>query len=181
MAKGKQKSKERKRKRAKARSIKTKPTKKRVLSKKRQSKRNYKKEYARRKELAAKRKKARKQKARVRTPKKKVKRVQRKRGPQIHKLSSDQLRAIRRWHIKFNPMGFKDVPTLEDLIDFARERGYAAFERYRDTWNAVRADYLAAIKSKSLTKYGTLGRDIQKLTTQARVRPQGDEQWLYYH
>jgi len=95
-------------------------------------------------------------------------------------LSNSEDRSIRNWYEKrFNPNGFKDIPTDVDVLDFARQSGIAAFRRYQKTWNAARSTYLQELKKGTYASRGIGYLDY--LTEQARVRPQGDREWLYYH
>ena len=95
-------------------------------------------------------------------------------------LSNAEDASVRNWYNKrFNPIGFKEIPTEEDVIDFARAQGIAAFRAYQATWNAARSTYLKELKTGMYASRG-IGY-LNMLTEQARVRPEGDEQWLYYH
>lgn len=77
---------------------------------------------------------------------------------------------------RFNPIGFKDIPTEEDLTDWVRENGFEAFKVYRATWDAARRTYLKELKNKS---YASRGYGYLEMLTEAA----GVEsvQWLYYH
>ena len=95
-------------------------------------------------------------------------------------MSNAEDASVRNWYNKrFNPIGFKEIPTEEDVIDFARAQGIAAFRAYQATWNAARSTYLKELKTGMYASRG-IGY-LNMLTEQARVRPEGDEQWLYYH
>lgn len=95
-------------------------------------------------------------------------------------LSNAEDASVRNWYEKrFNPLGFKEIPTDEDVIEFARARGIAAFREYQRMWNAARATYVKELKAGTWTSRG-IGY-LEYLTEQARVRPEGDREWLYYH
>ena len=95
-------------------------------------------------------------------------------------LSNAEDASIRNWYNKrFNPYGFKDIPTEDDVIDFARDQGIADFRSYQKTWNAARAVYVKEQKAGTYASRG-LGY-LDYLVDQARVRPAGDREWLYYH
>lgn len=95
-------------------------------------------------------------------------------------LSNAEDLSVRNWYEKrFNPLGFKEIPTDEDVIEFARERGIEAFRVYQKMWNAASATYVKEIKAGTWASRG-IGY-LEYLTEQARVRPEGDKEWLYYH
>lgn len=95
-------------------------------------------------------------------------------------LSNSEDASIRNWYNKrFNPVGFKEIPSEEDVIEFAREKGIADFRQYQKTWNAARSTYVHELKSGA---YASRGKGyLDMLTEMARVRPRGDIEWLYYH
>jgi hypothetical protein len=99
-------------------------------------------------------------------------------------ITTDQIRRIRAWYHVFNDREYKGVPSESETIEYAQDNGYKAWTVWRDTWNDVRAKYLAAMKRGELID-GNLTAEgysyLVSLTTQAGVRPSGDEQWLYYH
>lgn len=146
--------------------------------------RDYKAEYKRRLQLGRKKGKTRQQ-SRGHVPQEHIIRKQRAQerqrlsGTPTHKLSTEQVISIRQWYKRFNPHAFKSIPTLAFLVDWTRERGYAAFQTYRTVWNAARDNYLKEMKAGTWASrgYGYL----VGLTNQAGVRPEGEEQWLYYH
>jgi hypothetical protein len=95
-------------------------------------------------------------------------------------LSNAEDASIRNWYVKrFNPHERKSYPTEEDVIEFARESGIEAFRAYQHTWNAARSTYVREQKSGTYASRGE--QYLEYLTEQARVRPQGDREWLYYH
>lgn len=96
------------------------------------------------------------------------------------RLTSSQVKVIVNWYEnKFNQYGLKGIPSEEDLIEFAQERGYDGFKDYRKIWDAARATYL---KENDDGTYESRGYGyLVQLTDMAKVSPQGEEQWLYYH
>lgn len=96
-------------------------------------------------------------------------------------ITSTELAGIRSFLKRFNPLGFKDVPTEEDLVEFVRSRSYADFGDYRKTWDAYRRKYVAAQLAGELDHNGSLGYQLDHIVSQARVAPQGGDKWLYYH
>lgn len=101
-----------------------------------------------------------------------------KQGPS--RLTSSQIKVITNWHeTKFNPHGTRGVPDLDELIEFSQDRGYQGFKDYRRIWDAARANYL---KEQDAGTWESRGFGfLVELTTMAKVRPEGEEQWLYYH
>lgn len=95
-------------------------------------------------------------------------------------LSTSEDKSVRHWYeTRFNPHGLKEIPTDEDVIEFARDSGIVLFRAYQKTWNAARSTYVRELKAGKWASRG-LGY-LDYLTEQARVRPQGDREWLYYH
>lgn len=95
-------------------------------------------------------------------------------------LSNAEDASVRNWYEKrFNPFGFKEIPTDEDVIEFARASGIESFRAYQKTWNAARLTYVRELKAGTYASRG-LGY-LDELVEQARVRPEGDREWLYYH
>lgn len=92
-------------------------------------------------------------------------------------LTSREESVIIRWHGEtFNPKGYREVPSEDDLLDWSREKGYDAFKLYRKTWDDKRREYLAQLKEGSWESLG-MG-EIYRLTEQAKA---DDYRWLYYH
>lgn len=95
-------------------------------------------------------------------------------------LSNAEDLSVRNWYEKrFNPRDAKEIPSDEDVLDFARSRGMDVFRQYQKTWNAARAAYARELKAGTWASRGIGYLDY--LTEQARVRPEGDREWLYYH
>ena len=95
-------------------------------------------------------------------------------------LSNAEDASIRNWYEKrFNPYGFKEIPTDEDVLEFARSKGIEYFRSYQKTWNAARSTYLRELKEGSWASRGL--QYLDTLVDMARVRPEGDREWLYYH
>ena len=92
-------------------------------------------------------------------------------------LTTDQIRQIIRWYNdKFNPMGYREVPSEADLIDWTRENGYPAFSTYRKTWDQKRRAYQ---RERADETYESLGMgELYRLQGIARV---DDYRWMYYH
>ena len=66
------------------------------------------------------------------------------------RLTAAQVKVIENWYNnKFNPIAFKEVPTEEDVIEFAQVRGYDGFKQYRKIWDAARALFLQQMKDGS--------------------------------
>jgi hypothetical protein len=98
----------------------------------------------------------------------------------VARLTSSQVKVIRNWHAtKFNPHGFKEIPTEEELVEFAQERGYFGFKDYRKIWDAARSTYVKEVADDVYISRGY--QYLVELTDMAKVRPEGEEQWLYYH
>lgn len=95
-------------------------------------------------------------------------------------VSNQQVKTIRGWYKTFNPVGRKEIPDVENVIDFAREQGYDQFKTYRKTWDAARRTYL---REQSKGTYISRGLGyLEMLTDMAGVRGQDDDiKWLYYH
>lgn len=96
-------------------------------------------------------------------------------------VSGSQLKSIRSFLSRFNPQGYKDVPTEEKLVEFVQVRGWQAFGQYRTTWDAYRRRWLKAHAANELDHTGGLGYSLEEITAQAGVMPEGDTPWLYYH
>lgn len=138
--------------------------------------RDYRAEYSKRIERALEKGKSRQQ-ARGHKAHEHIERRERERAQ--FGLSSQEVTAIRHWYARLNPGGHKEIPTEEDVIEFARTKGYADFKVYRDTWNAARQTYLREVKRGDYASRGELY--LVMLTDMAGVMPPGDERWLYYH
>lgn len=94
-------------------------------------------------------------------------------------LSGSEVRSISAWYKRFNPHGYKEIPSLDDVIDFARTKGYERFKLYRETWEIARRTYLREIRNGS---YATRGEGyLNILADMAEVMPPGEPAWLYYH
>lgn len=96
-------------------------------------------------------------------------------------ISGSQLKSIRSFLSRFNPLGYKNVPTEEDLVEFVQSRDWVSFGQYRTTWDAYRRRWLKAHAAKELDHNGSLGYSLEEITAQAGVMPEGDMPWLYYH
>lgn len=95
-------------------------------------------------------------------------------------LSNAEDRSVRNWYQKhFNPTERNDKPTEEDIIEFAQGRGIEAFRQYQKTWNDAKRQYNQELRKGTWVAGRTNVLEI--LTEQARVRPEGDISWLYYH
>lgn len=84
--------------------------------------------------------------------------------------------AIRAFLRRFNPFGFKDIPSEEDLTDQVRENGYSWFQNYRMVWDQARRKYLAELKAGTHVSRG-MGY-LEFLASEAEAP---EVQWLYYH
>lgn len=102
-------------------------------------------------------------------------RERKQRERETYGVAGSERDSITRWYHRFNASGFKTV-DLEDIIDFARENGYGAFQTYRDTWNAARKQYVAELKSGDYVNREEAY--LIDLTTQAGAP---ELSWLYYH
>ena len=91
-------------------------------------------------------------------------------------VSSSQLRSIREFLKRFNPLGFKDIPDEETLVEFVQENDYAAFQQYRKVWDAARRQY---VKEKLDGSYESRG--IQYLNHLTGMAQAPKNVWLYYH
>lgn len=87
-------------------------------------------------------------------------------------LSGSEVRSIRAWCERFPNEG-RDV---EDVIEQARESGYAWFTNYRNVWNSARRTYLAENRAGTYASRG-LGY-LEMLAGMAEVE---DIAWVYYH
>lgn len=133
-------------------------------------KRDYAKEYARRIAAAEAKGKTRQQ-ARGHKEQEHVHRRERERE-ELGGLSAYEISAIRDWAGRY---GNKDR-DVDEVVEHARENGYDAFKRYRDTWNAARRTYLRESKAGTYSSRGL--QYLEMLTGNAGV----DEMaWLYYH
>ena len=92
-------------------------------------------------------------------------------------LTSEQIKTIIKWYRdKFNPQGYREVPTEEQLLDWAREKGYTDFKVYRATWDAARKLYKREQAEGTYSSRG-LGY-LYQLQGLAKV---DDYRWMYYH
>ena len=91
-------------------------------------------------------------------------------------VSASQLRSIRSFLARFNPIGFKDIPDEETLVEFVQQNGYAAFQQYRKIWDAARRQY---VREKTDGSYESRGLQYLHHLTGMALSP--DEKWLYYH
>lgn len=92
-------------------------------------------------------------------------------------LTAREIDVITRWHSStFNPKDYREVPTEEELIEWAQEVGYARFVQYRKVWDAARRTYVGEIKGGTWESRG-MGY-LYQLQGSARV---DDHRWMYYH
>lgn len=92
-------------------------------------------------------------------------------------LTSAEIKIITKWHeTKFNPNGYREVPDLEELIDWSREKGYDGFKLYRKTWDDTRRQY---VKEQADGTYESRGMGY--LYDRQNVAKADDYRWLYYH
>lgn len=91
-------------------------------------------------------------------------------------VSSSQLKSIRSFLARFNPIGFKDIPDEETLVEFVQQEGYPAFQKYRGVWDAARRQY---VKEKNAGTYESRG--LQYLNHLTGMAEAPNEKWLYYH
>lgn len=114
------------------------------------------------------------QQARGHTAREHVTRAERER--EEHGLSVAEMRSIRSWYNgQFNPLGQEKV-DVEEIIDFARDQGFAWFQNYREVWNAQRRRYKRELNSGEWASMGEA--HLEYLAALADV-PETD--WLYYH
>ena len=92
-------------------------------------------------------------------------------------LTAEQIKLIIRWHSeKYNLNGYREVPTEEQLIEWARENGYQAFKVYRATWEAARRVYK---REQSEGTYESRGVGyLYQLQGLTKIE---NYEWLYYH
>lgn len=92
-------------------------------------------------------------------------------------LTGEQIKIISRWHSEqFNPHGYREVPDLDELIEWSREKGYPDFKVYRATWDAARRVYL---REQADGTYESRGMGyLYELT---RLGKAETYEWLYYH
>jgi len=147
------------------------PVKRRSKPKPRE--RDFKAEYAARLKRAMAKGKTRQQ-ARGHKPREHI--ARREREIKEHGASFSQIKSIKSFLARFNPLGFKGVPTEEDLVDFIREEGYGAFQEYRRVWDKARRQYLKELANKTYESRGL--PYLMHLTGEAGAP---DEKWLYYH
>lgn len=137
--------------------------------------RNYSPSYEKRLIRAARKGKSR-QVARGHKPKEHVIRKEREKI-RLGGLTGDQIKIIIHWHkTKFNPQGYREVPTEEQLVEWSRANGYQEFKIYRATWEAARKVYLREQKEGTYESRG-MGYlyQLQGLTKADTY------EWLYYH
>jgi hypothetical protein len=91
-------------------------------------------------------------------------------------ITGSQLRSIREFLKRFNPIGFKEIPDEETLVEFVQKSGYPAFQQYRKIWDAARRQY---VKEKKAGTYESRG--LQYLHHLTGMAEAPDEKWLYYH
>jgi hypothetical protein len=95
-------------------------------------------------------------------------------------LSRAEEQSVRNWYNKrFNPHGSDKSPDEETVVEYAQQQGIERFRSYQHTWNEARRTYAAELKRGIYASRG-LGY-LEMLTEMARVRPEGDTTWLYYH
>lgn len=131
--------------------------------------RDYRSEYARRIERAKAKGKTRQQ-ARGHRPQEHIYRAERER--EEYGLTGSEVRLIRAWGNRFKNEG-RDI---EEVIEAARENGYAWFVTYRDTWNSARRAY---VREQNAGKYASRGTGY--LEYLASIPPVEDIAWMYYH
>lgn len=92
-------------------------------------------------------------------------------------LTGEQIKIIIRWvKEKFNPQGYREVPTEEQLVEWARANGYQEFKVYRATWEAARKVY------KREQADGTYeSRGLGYLYQLQGLTKLDNYEWLYYH
>lgn len=79
--------------------------------------------------------------------------------------------------IKFDESTNPDQPlNPDDIVEFARNEGYAAFVKYRTVWNRVRKNYINDVFNSGWKTGGDAYLDA--ITTLAGV---ANVSWLYYH
>lgn len=147
-------------------------------SKRSTKRRDFKAEYVRRIKNAAKKGKTRQQ-ARGHKPKEHIARREREKQ-ELAGLTRDQVKSIRTWYdAKFNKRSYEGVPSVEDVIDFARDRSFSEYSLYKKIWNKARDTYLTEKQNETYVRqnYGYL----LHLVDLSKVRPEGEDQWLYYH
>lgn len=93
-----------------------------------------------------------------------------------HGITSAQLEAVRKFLARFNPHGFKGVPTEEDLVEHIQSGGYSEFVQYRKVWDEIRREYLNDLKNGTWENKGQPYLIIAQ--DNARVP---EPQWMYYH
>lgn len=91
-------------------------------------------------------------------------------------VSSSELRSIRSFLKRFNPIGFKDIPDEETLVEFVQEQGYPAFQKYRGVWDETRRKYVAEKKDGSWESRG-----LGYLNDRTGLAGAPEPEWLYYH
>lgn len=92
-------------------------------------------------------------------------------------LTRDQIKTIERWHRDtFNPREYREVPTIDQLVEWSQDNGYEKFKTYRRTWDAARKQYKSELKEGTWESRG-MGY-LYQLQGTARV---DDYRWMYYH
>lgn len=139
-------------------------------------KRDFKAEYARRIKNATKKGRTRQQ-ARGHKAAEHVERKEREieeRG-----IAGSQEKTIERWYENYyNPGNYPSDARapLDEVLDFAKGDGYAAFVQWRTVWDLARRTYISELTSGDWQSRGQ--PYLSHLATQAGV---SDMSWLYYH
>lgn len=90
-------------------------------------------------------------------------------------VATSQRDSISRWYMRYNSSGKKEL-DLEDILDWVRENGYAAFQQFRETWNAARRTYVQELKAGT---YASRGLPYLEMLAESAGTPEAS--WLYYH
>jgi hypothetical protein len=158
--------------------VKSKPTKKRKTAARKKPaprKRDFKAEYSRRIAAALAKGKT-KQAGRGHKVAEHVERRE-KEAAKFGGITKYQDKIIRRWHLEvFNPKDYREVPTMDDLIEWSKENGYPRFKQYRQVWDSARKTYMKELNGGTWESRG-MGY-LYQLTEQASAE---SYQWLYYH
>ena len=95
--------------------------------------------------------------------------------------TADQLKIIERWYKKiFNPKGYREIPTLPELIAWVKKNGYDAFKLYREVWEPVHREYKKEEREGIYVSRGWPFLEIIWGTSGVAATGEPIE-WLYYH